>query len=116
VACPGGSLTLEGYVSRCPSPCAKVDKNEVLESMVTAHISTKTFQTAVSAVVGNKNWKVRSNKHITIFAISLPGKEEDYDNLEMQSDNSKKVINGVSNLLWAALQRAMCSFGGEGGM
>ena len=96
---PTTSLLLEGFIARCPTPCADVSTTDVLQTVVTAVVTESNFKTAVAntMAIAEATVNVLSIKHIAVLGISLPG-----STAEFEPDSTSGKIELIKSTLSAA--------------
>jgi hypothetical protein len=77
---PSASLLLEGFIARCPTPCADVSTEQVLQTHVTSALTEDDFVTALAGttLAPSADITVLDVKHIAVVGISIPGSSDDY--------------------------------------
>ena len=77
---PGSSLMLEGFIARCPTPCATVSTEVVLETVISSVITEANFLTAMAgaAAIPVADIQVLDMTHVAIVGVSIPGATGDY--------------------------------------
>ena len=93
---PAGSLVLEGFIGRCPTPCVDYTEEEIIESVVSAPLSQSMFQTAAASAAGitADEISVLQMKHITVFGLSVPGQPSDL--VDADSSLAALISEGIA--------------------